>query len=38
MTFGGWLLMISTDLMFTVSLICCLRLVLLPKAEREEQE
>jgi hypothetical protein len=37
MILGGWILMIATDLVFTVSLIWCMRLVLQHKSELEQE-
>jgi hypothetical protein len=38
MTLGGWVLMISTGLFFTVAFICCMSFVLLHKPEQNNLE
>jgi hypothetical protein len=35
MTLGGWILMLSTEIVFTVALVYCMRLVLQHKPEPE---
>ncbi|MDR1923828.1 MAG: hypothetical protein LBQ66_05600 [Planctomycetaceae bacterium] len=37
MTVGGWILMLSTELLFTVALIWCMRRVLLHKPKTEDE-
>jgi hypothetical protein len=38
MTLGGWILMISTELVFTVALVSCMWLVLIHVPEQDNHE